>query len=432
LSALSGTRVLFLALTPHGFGETLIGLSLADQIATQELTCAFVIEECGRTLLKGSRHSFDVIDPAMGRLAWLVIDDVVTSFRPDLIVLSDYFTYCAVLEWRYRLDPWRIESYGVPIVPIDIWEWGATDFIVDIAGDHVYRASDRFRSFPVQLRPVPLAHLTADPAGTARPFRVRSGEEPLTPTARKALRASLGVGDHDRLLLLATAQWQVTTEAAYSEAASAVTTGIPRIVTHYLDSLPERAHFLLIGEIPPAWAGLPAGRTHSVPSCPPEEFGGVLQAADAVLSLNIAGTTVWRAVLAGIPALVLGNRFRIRHDADTAGLAEADAAVGGVSAFARRALRDCLPLHPFRMWPLGFHRFLTPLLTANPYTDAVCQAEVLDEAAVVTGLRSLLFDPAFRAARLAAQDAYAARVRALPPTRDVFAGAAAELGVGLT
>jgi hypothetical protein len=418
-------EVLFLAVSPHGFGETLIGLSLADQLAPLGVTSRFVVERYAKPLLEGRGHEFDVIEPGMGKLAGLLIDDIVQRFRPSMIVLADYFTYCAVMEWRYHLDPWFIEGYGVPVVPIDIWEWQNTNFTVDIAGDYIYRASDRFRSFPAQLRPVPLGHLEAGGAGRARPFRVWDGEQAISARSRSGLRASLGVGDHHRLLLLATAQWQITGDADYSAAASTVASGIPRIVTHYLERLPEQTHFLLIGEVPAAWSGLPAGRVRAVPPCPPAEFGALLQAADAVLSLNIAATTVWRAVMSGVPAMVLGNSYRIR-DAD--GLDKAAAAAGGFTGFVRGAVRQCLPLHPFRMWPLGFHSFLTPLLTANPYTDAIAQAEVLDEPAVVDGLTSLLFDPEGKASRLAAQHAYADAVLALSSTQEVFAGVAADLG----
>jgi hypothetical protein len=160
-----------------------------------------------------------------------------------------------------------------------------------------------------------------------------------------------------------------------------------------------------------------------VPPCPPRQFGALLQAADAVLSLNIGATTVWRAVMSGVPAMVLGNRHRLRDAADL------DSDLGGFTPFIRDAVRDCLPLHPFRMWPLGFHSFLAPLLTANPYTDAVAQAEVLDEPAAVDGLTSLLFDADGRASRLAAQHDYADQVRALAETADVFTAVAQDLGL---
>ena len=418
-------KALFLALSPHGFGETLIGLALADQLASLGVTSQFIVEESGRTILAGRGHEFDVLEPGMGKLAGLIVDDVVQRFRPDLIILADYFTYCTI-SVRYQLDPWFIDRYGIPVVPIDIWEWGGTDFVVDIAGDHVYRASERFRSSPASLRPVPLAHLEPGDGGHAHPFRVAAGEEPLSARARSRLRSSLGVGERDRLVLLATARWQVTGEAAYSQAASSVASGVPRMVTHYLEQLPARTHFLLIGEIPAAWSGLPAGRVHAAPPCPQQEFGAMLRAADAVLSLNIGGTTVWRAVMAGVPAMVLGNRYRLR---DVTDLDRADAVDGGFTEFVRDAVTEVLPLHPFRMWPLGFHSFLRPMLTDNPYADAVAQAEVLDERTVVNDLTGLLFDTGYRATRLAVQDSYASKVLALPPTGEVFAAVAGQLGL---
>jgi hypothetical protein len=418
-------KALFLALSPHGFGETLIGLALADQLVPLGVTSQFIVEENARTILAGRGHGFDVIEPGMGMLAGLIVDDVVQRFRPDVIILADYFTYVTI-SVRYQLDPWFIDAYGIPVIPIDIWEWGGTDFVVDIAGDHVYRASERFRSLPGCLRPVPLAHLEPDDAGHARPFRVGSGEEPLSARSRNRLRSSLGVGERDRLVLIATARWQVTGEAAYSQAASSVASGVPPMVTRYLEELPPRTRFLLIGEIPAAWSGLPAERTHAVPPCPRQEFGAMLQAADAVLSLNIGGTTVWRAVMSGIPAMVLGNSYRLR---DVTDIDRADALAGGFTDFVRDAVTEVLPLHPFRMWPLGFHSFLRPLLAGNPYADAVAQAEVLDERAVVDGLTELLYDDGYRAARLAAQDGYAGQVLALPPTGEVFAGMAEQLGI---
>jgi Family of unknown function (DUF6365) len=418
-------KALFLALSPHGFGETLIGLALADQLAPLGVTSQFIVEESGRTILAGRGHEFGVLEPGMGKLAGLIVDDVVQRFRPDLIILADYFTYCTI-SVRYQLDPWFIDGYGIPVVPIDIWEWGGTDFVVDIAGDHVYRASERFRSAPASLRPVPLAHLEPGDGGRAHPFLVAAGEEPLSARARSRLRSSLGVGEQDRLVLLATARWQVTGEAAYSQAASSVASGVPRMVTHYLEQLPERTHFLLIGEIPAAWSGLPAGRTHAAPPCSQQEFGAMLQAADAVLSLNIGGTTVWRAVMAGVPAMVLGNRYRLR---DVADLDRADGVDGGFTEFVRDAVTEVLPLHPFRMWPLGFFSFLRPLLAGNPYADAVAQAEVLDERTVVNDLTGLLFDAGYRATRLAVQDSYASKVLALPPAGEVLAAVAGQLGL---
>jgi predicted ATPase len=71
------------------------------------------------------------------------------------------------------------------------------------------------------------------------------------------------------------------------------------------------------------------------------------------------------------------------------------------------------------------------MLAGNPYADAVAQAEVLDERAVVDSLTRLLYDGGYRADRIAAQDRYADQVLALPPTGEVFTAMAARLGIGV-
>lgn len=412
-------RLLFFATCPAGFGETLIGLSLANQLKHIGVTSYFIIEPGTLPLLHpdGAQpaHPYTVVEPAMGRFVRLLIDDVARDFQPDMIILADYFTHCGGLRVRYGIDPWFVDTYQVPVVPIDIWEWEKTDFTIDLVNEHVYSVSERFRELPAQLRPVPLAHPRSDGTGRARPFRV--WQEPAPGDSRRRIRAELGLTRQDRLVILATAAWQQGAGPRVRELVAPVRNGIPALLEHYLRKLPPRTHFLLIGTVPPGLRALPADQVHVFPPCGPDQFADLLQAADAVLSMNIAASTVWRSVMSGIPAMVLGNRYRIP---DAAALESVSTQIGGISARARDLARDCLPFHAFRMWPLGFRTFLEPLLTMNPYTDAISQAEILDESAVVNGLTALLYDPATRERARTAQAAYSAEVHALPDTSDVF------------
>src|ERR1700722_3176669 len=120
-------RVLFSAVCSTGFGETLIGVSLADQLRQLGVTSHFIVEPHAlRTLVRSSAkdpgHEYTVIEPRMGPFARILVDDAITTFRPDAIVLADYLTHCRTFTRTYLLDPWFIESYGVPVIPIDIWE----------------------------------------------------------------------------------------------------------------------------------------------------------------------------------------------------------------------------------------------------------------------------------------------------------------------
>src|SRR5262249_26716660 len=98
-------KALFLALSSAGYGETLIGLSLARQLASINNSVHFVIDTISQPLLQESGFPFTVLDAQMGPLAGVLVNDAITEFGPDVIVLSDYFTYCGVFAKRFNLDP---------------------------------------------------------------------------------------------------------------------------------------------------------------------------------------------------------------------------------------------------------------------------------------------------------------------------------------
>lgn len=422
-------KALFFAMCPSGAGETLIGLSLADQIRPLGVTSHFIIEPHARDLLdhgRRTRYAHTVLEPEMGPYARLMVDDIVRRFSPDLIVLADYFTHVGPMRRRYGMDPWFIDSYQLPVVPIDIWEWEKTDFNIDVVHDKSFHVDERFGDLPAHLRPVPLAHLARDGTGRARPFRVWAGGEAPPDRARHQLRAELGLGRHDRLVMLATAAWQNGVGHRVGEMYGPVHSGMSRLLACYLGQLPAQTHFLFVGQAPQALDALPADRVHAISACGPRRFSALLGAADLVVSVNIAATTVTRAVMSGIPALVFGNRFRI-GDSDDAAKAEAE--LGGLTRTVREVLAQCMPLYPFRMWPLGYRTFLEPLLTDNPFTEAVAQAEILDEPTVVADMTSILYDTDFLASALARETAYGDAVRGMPDTCEVFSETVEQLGL---
>jgi len=85
-------------------------------------------------------------------------------------------------------------------------------------------------------------------------------------------------------------------------------------------------------------------------------------------------------------------------------------------------MENTLPIFPFALWPLGYHKFLAPLLERNPYLDALDLAEVLDESLVQGRLSTLLFDTSAREEQIHRQAAYLSAVRSLPNGPDVING----------
>ncbi|MEV7008505.1 DUF6365 family protein [Streptosporangium sp. NPDC051022] len=414
-------RLLFFAMSSAGYGETLIGMSLARQLKPAGIECFFIIEPMSEKLLRGSGFPYTVLDRSMGGFATLMVDDAVISFRPDAIVLSDYFTFCGIFPKRYGLDPWFIDRYNLPIIPIDIWEWANTAFSVDVFHGKAMSVNRRILEMPAHLRPVPICHLDQDQQ--TFPFRLWEGNERVSRRTREHLRETFGMEKEDRMVLLAVAGWQ---QDKYSdENGDQMAAHVPELLVHYLRQLPPSARFVMVGSVPPVLEAL-TDRTHVIPACSPSRFNVLLGSVDLVLTLNLGATTLARAVLSDIPGVVLTNRFDVPEKPD---IDQVEAELGGLSEDVRSWLSRTLPMYPFRMWPLGFHSFLDPIVVDNPYLSTFAHAELLDEPAVLSALHGVLYDRGVQDDLARNRAAYLETLTAHPDTPEVFASAARRVGL---
>jgi len=127
---------------------------------------------------------------------------------------------------------------------------------------------------------------------------------------------------------------------------------------------------------------------------PAAELDRLLDASRLLLTLNQASTVMTRALGRGVPAACVINS----HDGDGA-----------------------VPLPPFRLWPLGLHRFMTGALAGNPYADVVPALELLDEETLVATVAELADDGPRRRALLERGRTYLSEVAALPRAAEVVA-----------
>jgi Family of unknown function (DUF6365) len=425
-------KLLFLALSQRGYGETVIGLSLARQLAPLGVQSHFVVESAAEQVVARGGFPYSVLDVAAGPLARLVLDEVVANVRPDAIVLADYLIYFRTMYTEFRLNPWFIDRYRLPIIPIDIWQVAGRDTAADFGGEQEPITDPRIHELPACLQPVPIASPlagqgTPEQASRRFPYRLTESDGRVSRRTRDHIRTTFDLPRDHRLVLITVAGWQSSLDARYDARFHRIADRVPLLLAHYLRALPPRTHFLLVGDVPAALRALPADRTVVLPSCSPRRFGVLLGAADLVISLNAASTTVAEAIMADVPALVIANQFAVQ--ATDNGQATGDGGSLKVSPAVRSWLADTVPLYPFRVWPLGYHGFLGPVLAGNPYADALALTELLDEEGTVTEAEAILYDKATQDAYARARADYHQTVTALPDTCETFTRAARAAGL---
>ncbi|GLX05358.1 DUF6365 family protein [Microbispora sp. NBRC 16548] len=411
-----------------GYGETFVGLSLADQLADGGVQNHFVTTKAVEPLFRAGRYPFHIID-GDARPVERFVDEVIKDVRPDAIVLADYTNFWGHMVRSGVDDPWFIEKHGVPLLPIDMWEWENTVFAYDFCGRGWGREYDRhILDMDVHLRPVPIAHLDPGPSGRGYPYRIVAPEPGRDERTRAKVFAELGLSPNDRLVLIPVSSWQQPKEVTRQTTDMMVRLGerVPELLAHYLRQLPDSTHVVVVGPMLEPFTTLPAERLHVLAPTTPDRYHALLSSADLLLSLSMNAVTLARAVLMGTPGMLLTNRFTLTDEQSVAGMEQE---LGGLSDTVRSWLGEVVPIDPFRHWPKGLYHFVEPLVQGNEYLTAMAHEQLFDEKAVVEGMRGILYEPAVRERLAEAQSRYVRLVDDLPPTHEVIRAAVGKLGI---
>jgi hypothetical protein len=386
-------RHLFVTVHETAFGEVLQGVRLAGELVAAGDQVFYLAPAAVRPALAGAPVKVGTIDLVVRALDQ-VLAPAVAETRADVVCLVDALWTFTAFHVR-GLDAGAIVRLPVPVVALDVWDLARTGLVVDSAAG-TFELDARALALP-RVVPVPFAHPGAAGAYRALPA--------VNARARAARRAALGLRDGERAILFPTAMWQ------HREAALAATRplaeSVPPLLYDYVRELGD-VRLVHVGPWRLPGADALGDRYIYHPPAPRAVFEELVAAADLLLTLNAAATTISTAIAARLPVLLAV------HD-------RVPAAPGPLVA---RFLAGAPPLRPLRAWPGGMAAFIGRTLADNPYLDAVTTVELLDETALLSAARALLFDPAAADEARGRQERYAALVAALPTGRDRYVEAA--------
>lgn len=387
------------------FGEAVLGLRIADELAARGDRIVVLTPEGMSTLTEGRSFRSIVFTTAEHRQG---IDKLIARVAAEhgaaSIVLMDT---TLVYHWLQDqgVDAGFAERTPVPLLGLDGWNVRETGLVWDVAGA-TRTQSKHSLDVTRRLIPVPLAR----PDATPGLYDALPRSAALSADEREDVRADLGVDASERIILMTSARWQhlgILPDAGRRLAAS-----FPALVDLLLARLGKDVRVVHIGPEPYPMVTIGERYTWLAPRSP-RRFGRLLASADLLLTFNFGATTIGSAIATGLPILLGINSHAGTVDEIVARLPRPPS--GDVRAW----LQSATPLATFRAWPVGLHRFLAPLATNNPYATSLVTQEVLQEDSFVDAARRLLFDEAARAALVGAQAAYRSRIAKLPKAADL-------------
>jgi hypothetical protein len=405
----SGRTHLFVAPQSAPFGETLLGMRIAEELHDRGDRIVVYAHESLAILASGKPFRFIPVPKDVGKIE-TAIATLGAELRVDSIVLLDATGVYMMLK-REGTDATFLRTVNRRVIGLDVWNLRATGLEWDLVGtkwQHSRYSLDVTR----RLIPVPFAR----PSGTKGLYNAMPPPPKVDPEDREELRADLGAREGDRIVLFPAARWQTPPSQSH-EKGRRLAMLFPKLVARWLERLGPRVHVVHVGPVRFPFDEALGDRYTWLPQRSPHRFAKVLAAADLLLSFNFSATTIHSAITIGLPVLLgVNSHAGATADSIAAKLPEPP------SAELRAWLQEAAPLSAFRIWPLGLYRFLGPLARDNPYTTTMEIAEVLEEGAFVGAMEKLLFDEGARAALRERQAAYRAEVEKLPKAADLVEG----------
>jgi hypothetical protein len=385
-----------------------MGIRVARQLHEAGDEASFVIHASSLPLLKDAPFRYVPVYDHLGPLIKLLVESQIAEEKPSSIILADYFT-ATVLFLGLGVDPRFLLRSGIPLIAIDTWNHDESGFVIDGYGDRTKEIADWTDDLPFRLLPSPIVR--PDP----RPGVCSIMPEPVRVArrVRNHVRSNIGLTPSDRAVMFCTAQWQYA--ANNDGEATRVAENVPELLAYYLSRLGNAVHLVHVGPAAYPLSGLLGDRYHWLPALSPDQFDLVLGSMDLILSANISATTNAKAIASAVPVLVVENACAAETVDDAA------AWLGRPpSQFVADWIGRTLPLYPFRLWPLGFHDFLQPILHDNSYCAATEIVELLDEDRVVAVCDGLLNSSAVREDLLQRQGEYVRETARLPAPREII------------
>lgn len=395
-------RVLFLGLGHLSNGDLSIAADFARQLPADRFEVAFVTSATAAAYVRSTGLVVHALASRNPERNLETFDRLVDGFRPDLFVAADAYTLYYSTAWSGLSLPLLRERYDVAIASFDQYDYLAADYAVDFYGGHRTRFPRLLDDCDLLIRNSPLNRPAPSEPGVIVTRMVCGGSSPLAVTRPRR---------EPPTVFLTNSRWE-RVNVVHSPAMGQLMTAMPRILHSHLAALDRRLRVVHVG--PQRWDFPidPRLEYRYAPGLPPAEFHAQLAGADLYISGNAVSVTLTQAVLAGVPCLLLDNHKML----DLERLARNGSAPGWLT----QAAPELTVAYPYRVFPWGWHDFLTPVLSDNPYLDCFLAAGVFERRRVLAALTELLDDAGVRDRLAERQAVLLKRLDELPPAGDAL------------
>lgn len=342
-----------------------------------------------------------------------IIDEIIDSVSPDIIILFDAFTFEYSQSWTgYNMR--ILKEKGIPIASIDEYEYTRTDYKLDYYGIFVKKLPDLLSQCDFVLKNCPLNMPKAASDSNVYYYRAISDLPLMSDAQKKEYRNKIiGSDDNDsKIVFFTTSAWEV--EGAYSFACqNELAKWLGPILFNYLCELDTKITLLHIGKEKWTLESNSQVKYVHIDSLPTEDFEQYIQVSDLFITYNIVSISLSKAIMFNIPSIVLNNRKIIEFNKLTAKLAERPMWYQNMAHAVKK-------VYPISASLFGWFSFLRKVLEDNPYVDTFDVAQVFNYGSTLKLIDKALNDRVYQNNILDRQTSFIEKYNDIPDAQQIM------------
>jgi hypothetical protein len=356
--------ICFIVTSFWAYGELTIALEFALRIRKAGYEPVFLIPPSHENILKQNNIRYLTLVPGSRKLNLVLLNEIKLTYEPAAVVLSDFLNY-HFCERHYGLTVDDLAIFPGKIGVFDIYDFEATRGGVDTYGFYAKNMKNlSLKSYEFLLQPCPVNHFEKRKEKEFR-YSLFHRLESRTKEEKESARRSLGITGDQKILLITSAIWQQKYRA-HKDIVPFVT-ACNKMLEDVLDTLPGDTRVISVGH-QTLYPDRKTDRFTHYDKMLPEEFRRVTSAADLYVSNNYISTSMIKMVLSGIPTLLIQNSI-FKKNGTIKWYKYKNRNLPGI-------LDRCPVAYPFRLFPVGWYRFLDGIFKNNPFFSLMLQPEL--------------------------------------------------------
>lgn len=381
--------ILFIVTSFWAYGEITIACEFALRVKNAGYKPYFLIPPSHDNIIKRYGFNYTTLIPRHGKINRILLADLEHRLNPQLIILADFLNY-NFCERHYGLTPEDLSIFSGKLGTFDNFDWAITSNKMDTYGFKAKKFGEiDIRRYGFSLCPCPIVNPKNGIRENTYHYSLTNNLLPYKEDATDKWKQKLGLPTNKKLILFTHATWQESYKQ-YPDVDAFVKAS--NKVFYYVMKQLAKDHTVLCIGAKGYFSQLEEDEIMYKEPLLPEIFDQHLLATDLFISRNIVSTSLARAVLSGIPSVNFENSIYFSKKRPLS----MEKIPFELTGYTKNIIGKLDRSYPYRMFPVGWYKFLSPVIKNNPYVNTFISIEQFDTITAVETINRLVENQSIR------------------------------------